>query len=339
MLTDRSLRILIALCLGVGLLAPALAGAQGNSGRPKTPKGQSQKESNAPSAPSPTAPSTTAAPAPGSSSGPMAAPTITVTPTPASRSGDVLTGQVLTLPTAATTFRQFGSWLDDASTVAPGQGQMSIGVGHWRMAGGSQTNFPMLGVGMGVTDRVQMSASVPFYRASYDGAVARGMDDVYLSAKVNLVDPTLTLNEFGLSVSPVMEILSAGAPDGRVHFAIPVNLEVRRAPMRVYGSAGYFTRGAMFSGAAVEWSGSRGLTLTGVLTQSYSIKEDPTLDGLGVSARHADVSASVAYPVKTAAVYASVGRSLNSVETGGTNLSLSGGIAMSFTSTRAIPFR
>ena len=136
-----------------------------------------------------------------------------------------------------------------------------------------------------------------------------------------------------------MEVLSAGAPDGRVHFAIPVNMEVRRAPMRVYGSAGYFTRGAVFSGAAVEWSGSRGLMLSGAFTQSYSIKEDLMLDGLGVSARHADVSASVAYPVKTAAVYASVGRSLKSAEAGGTSLSLSGGIAMSFTSTRAIPFR
>ena len=51
------------------------------------------------------------------------------------------------------------------------------------------------------------------------------------------------------------------------------------------------------------------------------------------------MSASVAYPVKTAAVYASVGRSLKSAKAGGTSLSLSGGIAMSFTSTRAIPFR
>jgi hypothetical protein len=47
----------------------------------------------------------------------------------------------------------------------------------------------------------------------------------------------------------------------------------------------------------------------------------------------------VAYPVKTAAVYVSVGRSLSSVEAGGTSISLSGGVAVSFTSARAIPFR
>jgi len=237
-----------------------------------------------------------------------------------------------------TTFRQFGSWLDDASPAIKGQGQMSIGMGHWRMSGGSQTNFPMLGAGVAVSDRVQMSASVPFYHTSYGGTVARGMDDVYLSAKVNLIDPTLTLSEFGLSVSPVVEVLSAGAADGRVHFALPVNMEIRRAPFRVYGSAGYFTRGSVFSGAALEWSSARGLMVTGVVTQSYSIKDDATLDGLGVSPRRADVALSVAYPVRTAAVYGSVGRSLNSLDEGGT-VSVNGGIAISFTSVRAIPFR
>ena len=51
------------------------------------------------------------------------------------------------------------------------------------MLGSSQTNIPMLGVGLGVTDRIQVGASVPFYRASYEGGSASGMDDVYLSAK------------------------------------------------------------------------------------------------------------------------------------------------------------
>jgi hypothetical protein len=51
----------------------------------------------------------------------------------------------------------------------------------------------------------------------------------------------------------------------------------------------------------------------GALTQSYSVKADPTLDALGVSARRADVSGSVAYPFGQVAVgYVSVGRSLTS---------------------------
>ncbi len=98
-----------------------------------------------------------------------------------------------TAPTSTTsaavpisTYRQFGAWLDDASAAGPGEGYTSIGVGHWRMLGSTQTNLPMVGVGIGVTDRMQVGASVPFYRASYEGGSASGMDDVYLSAKYTL---------------------------------------------------------------------------------------------------------------------------------------------------------
>ena len=73
------------------------------------------------------------------------------------------------------TYRQFGAWLDDASAAGPGEGYTSIGVGHWRMLGSTQTNLPMLGIGVGVTDRMQVGASVPFYRASYEGGSASGM--------------------------------------------------------------------------------------------------------------------------------------------------------------------
>jgi hypothetical protein len=107
------------------------------------------------------------------------------------------------------------------------------------------------------------------------------MDDLYFGAKYTIIDPTLTLSEFGLAVNPVVEVLSAGNPDGRVHFALPVNVELRRQPFRMYGSAGYFTRGSVFAGGALEWTGTR-MIVTGSLTQSYSIKEDLMLDATGV---------------------------------------------------------
>jgi len=179
---------------------------------------------------------------------------------------------------------------------------------------------------------MQVGASLPFYRASYEGGSATGMDDVYLSAKYTLVDPTLTLSEFGLAISPTMEVLSAGSPDGRVHFAIPVSMELRRQPFRIYGSAGLFTRGSFFSGAALEWSSPVGMVLTGALTQSYSLKDDAVLDSMGIGSRRSDVSLGVAYPLGTmAATFVNVGRSLTSLEEGGTSLALSGGISFRFT--------
>ena len=184
----RALPSAIALLLLIGLAVPGTARAQGK-GRPKAPRGSS------PTTTTPTSPSTSSPD-----------PTLTAVP--------------------VSTYRQFGAWLDDASASASGEGYTSIGVGHWRMLGSSQTNLPMLGVGLGVTDRLQVGVSVPFYRAQFDGGSASGMDDVYFSGKYTLIDPALTLSEFGLAISPTMELLSAGSPDGRVHFAVPISVEL-----------------------------------------------------------------------------------------------------------------
>ena len=235
-------------------------------------------------------------------------------------------------------YRQFGSWLEDASAPARGEGYTNIGFGYWRMSGMSQTNVPMLGAGIGVSDRLGVSATVPFYRANVAGATARGMDDVYFGASYNLLDPTLTVSEFGLSVGTVMEVLSTGATDGRVHFAIPVALELRRQPFRIYGSAGYFTRGAVFSGGAVEWAGPRQWIVSGILTQSRSITADATLDSMAVSRQRADAMASLAHAIGGSATgYISVGRSLSSLAEGGTSLALNGGVSLRFSAARATP--
>ena len=312
---------------GLWLVIPATGLAQGNGngngGRPKAPKQDKPAPTPSPS-PSP-------APSPsGSSGGSSSTSTTTSAPSTGVDALAAATGF-----STVSTFRQFGSWLDDASAATPGEGQTSVGIGHWRMSGMTQTNFPMIGMGLGVTDRLQISASLPFYHASYDGAVMRGIDDIYLSAKYVLVDPTLTLSEVGVAVSPIVEVLSSGALDGRVHFAVPVNIELRRLPFRVYASAGYFTRGSLFTGGALEWTSPSRLTFTGALTQSYSIRPDAALDALGIGARRSDVTGSVALPIgQIAAGYVSVGRSLTRPEEGGTSLSLAGGLAVRFNATR-----
>ena len=266
------------------------------------------------------------------------APAPADTTTPLAPAPDTTDPAALAPAPAAASFRQFGSWLDDASAPTRGEGRTGIGLGYWRVNGGSQTNVPMLDVGYGFTDRIQASASVPFYRASYDGGTARGLDDVYLSAKMTLVDPTLTLSEFGLAVSPVVEVLGAAGDEGRVHFALPVSMELRRRAFRVYGSAGYFTRGSVFTGGALEIGMPSGMVVTGAVTQSYSTKGDATLDSLGVSRQRVDATVGVAYPMAgIAAAYVSAGRTLTSIEEGGTTLSLAGGVSFRFSTPRAIP--
>jgi len=294
--------------------------AQGN-GRPKNPKAGT---------PSPT-PSPAPAPATGTTS---TNTTTTTTTSPVSTTAATTVDAFAGSPS----YRQFGSWLEDASAPTRGEGYTNIGFGYWRMSGTSQVNVPMLGAGVGVNDRLGFSATVPFYRANVAGATARGMDDVYLGASYNLLDPTLTVSEFGLSVGTVMEVLSTGATDGRVHFAIPVALELRHQPFRVYGTAGYFTRGAVFSGATFEWAAPRQWIVSGILTQSRSIKTDATLDSMAVSRQRADVMASLAHAIGGSATgYVSVGRSLSSLAEGGTSLALNGGVSLRFSAAKATP--
>ena len=160
---------------------------------------------------------------------------------------------------------------------------------------------------------------------------------MYVSGKLTLIDPSLTLSEFGLAVSPVIEVLSPGGSDGRIHYAVPASIELRRQPFRVFGSGGYFSRGSVFAAGAVEWSAPAGYLMTVSVSRSISIAADATLDAVGVSRQRADVTGSVAYPLGQAtAAYVSVGRSLTSVAQGGTAFSLAGGISFRFTATHAV---
>jgi hypothetical protein len=115
-------------------------------------------------------------------------------------------------------------------------------------------------------------------------------------------------------------------------------MEVRRLPYRVYGAAGYFTRGAFFSGAAIEWTSPSGIALTGGLIQSYSTVNDSALDTLAIGRHRLDVHASVARALgNTVGVSASVGRSLTSIEEGGTSLAIVGGVFFRFDASPTSP--
>src|SRR4029079_596021 len=102
-------------------------------------------------------------------------------------------------------FRQFGVWLDDATTREQGGGSAGIGVGYWRGAGASLVDIPILDASYAVTDRFQFGLNVPFYRSANGGSTTRGVDDMYFSGKIVLIDPAVKDARFGIAVIPVLE--------------------------------------------------------------------------------------------------------------------------------------
>ena len=225
-------------------------------------------------------------------------------------------------------FRQFGVWLDDATTREQGGGSAGFGFGYWRGAGASLVDIPILDASYAVTDRFQFGASVPFYRSEYGGTTIRGVDDMYFSGKIVLIDPALKDARFGVAVIPVLEVLSPGFFEDRVHWALPVSAEFRATLVRVYGSTGYFSRGAFFGAGAVEWTSPEGTSLTFSLTHTVPTAEDTS----GLSGGRSDFSVAVGRSLNDAtSVYAGLGRTLSSPdESNKTSLAISGGVSFSF---------
>jgi hypothetical protein len=238
-------------------------------------------------------------------------------------------GSLALLPSPS--FPQFGTWLDDATTADGGAGYASIGVSHWRGTGATQTDAPILGVTYGITNRAQISATVPFYRASYEGFSGSGLDNVYVSTKISVVDARAN-GRFGVAVGAVAEILGAGFADAsRAHWAVPLSMELRGGPVRLYGSTGYFSRGAFFAAGAFEWTAPTGTSVTASLAHSASVHGVTIATTASVPrASLRDASVFVSHPVSSiASVYIGGSRSFSDTWIDGAS-SISGGLSFRF---------
>jgi hypothetical protein len=229
------------------------------------------------------------------------------------------------------------SWLDDADTLAPGAGSIGIAVSHSDSLDGGETDAPVLDAAVGLSSRVQLSGSLPYYQASYsDGYESSGLGNTYLAVKVKVVDPNE--HTVGLAVAPVLEILGdASLADptlglSRVNWALPISVQVGRGNTRAFATAGYFSRGALFLAAALEHALSSKFTLTGAVSHMYATSTTDGSDLQGLSRSRTDLTGSVAWRVAPAlSVAAGLGRTVSSLDQNGTTLLASASISYSIT--------
>lgn len=237
-------------------------------------------------------------------------------------------GSATPLPASGTGIRNFGVWLDDASVAAPGGGWMSVSFGYYRTDVFREFDMPVADAGVGLTKRAQFGFSVPVYNLNVAGAApTRGLGDLYLHSKLQLRDAS---SGFGYALVPVIEVASGVQVEGqhRVHWALPVSMELQRTQWRVYGATGYFSRGSLFASGALERALSSQLSITGTLSTSYSTKAD-VVPTPGLSRVRTDVSGGASYSVRpTWIIFGSLGRTISAHDENSTNLSLSGGISL-----------
>lgn len=228
--------------------------------------------------------------------------------------------------------RNFGSWLDDASVMETGTGFVSFGFGLFKTPVYREIDLPTIDSGVAVHRRVQIGMSVPYYRASVAGMpVSRGFGDIYLSAKIQLREPSAARAGFG--IIPMVEVLSVEPPDGgsRVTWALPASIELQRQGWRFYGTGGYFSRGAMFGSGAVEIELSDRTWLNGAISQSYSLHHDDLSAALGLHKTRTDVSGGVTFALRPdAGIYTSVGRTISARDDNSATLMFSAGLTLGF---------
>jgi hypothetical protein len=243
------------------------------------------------------------------------------------------------VPLTGSGLRQFGSWLDDASLMGEGDAWTALSFAHVRSTGGRQTDFPVADVSYGLSPRAQLGLSVPYYRVRFaDGTAVGGIGDVYLTAKLALVTPEAD-RTWGVSVTPIVEVLDDPAPgSSRFGVGVPLNAEVRFAGARLYGSTGFFTRGTLFTSAALEFALSDRLMMTGAIAAMRAINDDDVADALELPTARADGSVVAAWFLRPGvAVFGGVGRSLSNASTVGATFLFTGGVSFSYSAAPASP--
>jgi hypothetical protein len=228
--------------------------------------------------------------------------------------------------------RNFGSWLDDASVMETGTGFVSFGFGWFKTPVYREVDLPTIDSGVAIHRRVQVGMSVPYYRANVGGTpVTRGFGDMYLSAKIQLREPAPS--RAGLSVIPIVEVLSVDPPDGssRLRWALPASVEVQRTGWRFYGTGGYFSRGAIFGSGAVEIELSDRTWVNGAISQSYSLQHDDLSAALGLHKARTDVNGGVTFALRPeVAIYTSVGRTISARDDNSATMMFNAGLSLGF---------
>jgi len=236
------------------------------------------------------------------------------------------------VPGGITRVRSLGVWLDDATAMSPGEAWLTMSIQRWGSPIGSGFDAPVFDVVGGIVPRVHAFASIPYSRTTYVGLPSEGeLGTVYLGGKAVIKEAGNRV--LGIAVTPTLEILSSSAISetgySRVNGVVPVNLEWRQGHTRVYGSTGYFTRGAFFTAGAWEQTLTDRLVVTGALSQAWATDDLALAEEVGLRTSRTDVVGSLAWIASPQVMlFGSAARTLSSLDADATRYAFSFGASL-----------
>ena len=216
------------------------------------------------------------------------------------------------------------SWVDDASLLEPGSAMVTVSVMRWTGSGISEVDFPIVDAAIGVTKRVQFSATVPRITGNEATGLVGGLGTAYFSSKIALINE----EKVRVAVSPLLEVLGSSAvqalPAGesRYQVGVPFSVDAGSGAVRVFAAAGFFTRGAWFAG------GGTGFQLSPEMGASLSFTRSWAPSGVeGLRRNRNELSGGVSYFVTPQiAVSGSLGHTIATTAENGAGLTIGGGV-------------
>jgi hypothetical protein len=206
--------------------------------------------------------------------------------------------------------------------MAPGAVWLGVSMVQWRGGGASEMVGPAFDGSIGLTPRLQFSASVP--------RVAGGIGTSFFSAKIAVFDHHA--RGVKVAVAPTLEILNRAAMlfgpagQGRTQWGLPISVELDRETARIYASSGYFSPGVWYAGAGMGKSLGNRVGVSISFSHAWAAQPAPT--GAAASRRN-DVSGGVSFDLTpTMAVFGSIGRTIATAAENGAGTTLSFGFAV-----------
>jgi len=215
------------------------------------------------------------------------------------------------------------AWLDDASVMESGNVWIAVSMARWQGSGLSQTIVPVVDTAIGLTSRVQLSATVP--------RVAGGLGTMFFGTKIAVFsDDARTLK---VAVGPTLEVLTDATLPGqrRAEWGVPVSAQVDRGSSRIYASTGYFSPGIWYTGAGVGRAVSDRIGISTSFSHAWATSPASSAGIPGLAGpRRNELSGGASYDLKpNVAVFGSISRTLGVAAEEGAGTTLGFGLSWS----------
>lgn len=211
-----------------------------------------------------------------------------------------------------------GAFIDDAETVEPGYLVYGISTSYRR--GNHNEDFDFMGndISYGLRPGFELTVSFPISNSRFEDLRVRALGDFYFGAKMVIVPAERGL---GIAFAPMLEVL--GKPSlvrnefapTKVNAVLPLILQHSFERFRLYGEAGYITRGTAFVSTGVDWTFAKRWGAAVIISGSRITQHEEVNRELNINLARCDAVVGLNYRINDRFVlFANGGRTISRMD-------------------------